>query len=152
MKNKQIDAEVLLSSLRQRGFRITRLRKLVIGVLAQNHLPLSYNDILRHIGRFGMHPNKTSIYRELDFLISQRIVHALEFNESRKRYELSLDEHHHHHVVCQSCKSIGEVHDVKALEVHLRKFEKYLTQKFGFRDIAHRLDFFGTCSKCLQQE
>ena len=142
----------IIEHLRQSGHRITRLRRVMLEIFGRQHGPLPYDVIMKKLSVHGLRPNKTSVYRELEFLVKQQVVHVLEFNEDKKRYELALDEHHHHHVVCQSCKTIGEVHDVKALEVHLRKFEKYLTQKFGFRDIAHRLDFFGTCSKCLQQE
>ncbi len=84
--------------------------------------------------------NKTSIYRQIDKLLSEGIVVSIEFGDGKKRYELaSLG--HHHHMVCDHC---GKVEDLEIPEETL----SHLSGVSNFKITRHNLEFFGLCNRC----
>jgi len=110
---------------------LTKVRSQIIKTFNNTNKPLSALDLIRKIVA-----NKTTIYRELDFLINLGIINSVDFGDGLKRYELkSLD--HHHHMVCLTCKRI--------IDVNIN--EEFNIPK-DFKVIRHSLEFFGFCSGC----
>ena len=142
MSGKNIRLEDILDGLRRQGFRITGLRRAVLAYLAEARKPLAAADIMRRLSGEGLSPHKTSIYRELDFLIGRGLINRVNFGERQDRFELSALEHHHH-AVCERC---GDVADVDCSS-GIRKIEETLrSQQFTVR--FHMLEFIGLCHKC----
>lgn len=140
-------APILIDQLRQQGFRITRLRRALLQVLTEASQPLSVQAMDERLTQQGVQVNKTTIYREIDFLEDQKLVHAVQFQEDLKRYELSHD--HHHHLVCVKC---GKIEDIK-----IKDFEDFfpaLKQKLKtgqkFHLAHHSLELFGFCETCVE--
>lgn len=135
-----------LSYLKAKGYKTTRVRTLVIELLANSKSPISVTEILQ---KFTLRPNeltvpnKTTIYRELDFLLEQGIIREIDFSESKKRYEFK-DAKHHHHIICVKCKKIEDVD----LNQDLKAQETKITKEKNFKIINHSLEFFGLCSIC----
>ena len=57
-------------------------------------------------------------------------------------FEFNDPDHHHHHIICTICKKIDSFHDCL-----LDKIETALSKK-GYKNIQHRLEFFGVCGNC----
>ncbi len=129
----------LLDDLRRKGFRITQARKRLLGLLEKGKTPLSVFDLQKSL---GLAVNKTTMYRELEFLKKNGIVQEVEFGDKKKRYEISSS--HHHHVVCVECKSVKDVELQKDLDAE----EKKIAKQKGFKIINHSLEFFGLCPAC----
>ena len=90
--------------------------------------------------------NKTTVYREIEFLVKQNIVKEIQFSERSKRYEIVMKDHHHH-IVCKRCKQVEEISSDE-LESKLDLLEKEIFKVKNFQGINHSLEFFGTCYKC----
>ncbi|MCH7552283.1 transcriptional repressor [Patescibacteria group bacterium] len=134
--------EIILKRLRERGNRITKVRREMVALLVKAQAPLAALDILQVLEKKKLQVNKTTVYRELDFLGENNIVQEVEFGDKKKRYEIS--DKHHHHVVCVQCKRVEDVDLEKDLDMEERKIAK---QK-GYKMINHSLEFFGLCAKC----
>lgn len=135
--------EKTLSYLKAKKHKITKVRSLIIEIIVSSPTPLSVGELLNMLEKVNLQPNKTTIYRELDFLLKQGIIREVDFGESKKRYEFS-SEQHHHHVICIKCKKIEDVD----LDQDLSQYEDKIAQEKNFKIINHSLEFFGLCPNC----
>jgi len=137
--------QTILSDLKKQGARMTSVRSAVVEIFTKKKTPVSAGEILGELKKFGIRANKTTVYRELTFLVAGKIITPVSVDDAQKRYELV--EEHHHHLVCQNCRRIEEV-DFPEIEKLLSTIEKKLVKKKSFSKILHSLEFFGLCSKC----
>ena len=138
-------AEQLVDALRTKGFRITKIRQAMIEALVAARQPVSAPQLLEQVSLKHPSVNKTTIYRELDFLADNKILSEIDVLDGMKRYEILHPNHHHHHLVCTSCRDIQCVevphHDLHALEEKIQQTHNFNVQ-------SHVLEFFGVCKKC----
>src|SRR3989344_424207 len=132
----------LLQELREQGHRITNVRKALVELLEKSKMPLSADELGKSLEAKKLKVNKSTVYRELDFLKGNNIVQEVEFGDKKKRYEISAK--HHHHVVCLECKSVQDVD----LQSDLDEAERKIARQKGFKIINHSLEFFGLCASC----
>jgi Fur family ferric uptake transcriptional regulator len=132
----------ILRKLKSDGCRITSLRKNILIFMLDNKIPLSSLDVQKHFLKNNIPANKTTIYRELEFLNKKNIISEIIFLDGIKRYEIILK--HHHHIVCVNCNKIEDV----VLKKDLADQEKIITKSKKFKIINHSLEFFGICKKC----
>lgn len=145
MKSDQI-----LTTLRARGERLTPVRRLMIELFVQSEAPISAEDVRAALAEKKVTVNKTTVYREFEFLLTAGFIRPVYLNDQRKYYELALlDNEHHHHVVCRDCGRIEDI-ELGDIEKLLVPLEKRLAKKIKFADIRHSLEFFGWCGKCHQ--
>ena len=134
--------EKILKDLREQGYRVTKVRREMIMMLANAKAPLAASDMLKSLEKKSPAVNKTTVYRELDFLRENNIVQEVEFGDKKKRYEIS--DRHHHHVVCLECKKVEDVD----LQSDLEAQEKKIGRQKNFKVLNHSLEFFGLCADC----
>jgi Fe2+ or Zn2+ uptake regulation protein len=138
-----MEHQTIVSDLKARGFRITAIRKAIIFALNSSREPISVASLLSRLLRNDLSANKTTIYREIEFLKQLNIVREIEFGDGKKRYELATDKHHHH-IVCVKC---GKIEDFD-FDVDLEEHEKLISKQTNFRILEHSIEFFGLCKKC----
>ena len=131
-----------LNILKQSGHKITRVRAALLQTLEQTSTPLSIQDILIDLTRQSLKPNKTTIYREIEFFINQKLITEVDFGEGKKMYEGSTD--HQHHIICVNCKKVKDVH----MEKDLDKLIEQVTKAARYKSVGHSLEFFGLCPDC----
>ncbi len=112
-------------------------------ILKKTQKPITVQEISSGLLKKNISANKTTIYRELEFLLTQNIIDEIEFGDGKKRYELR-SEKHHHHIVCIQC---GKVEDID-FDVDLKTHEKEISKKTGFEIKEHNIEFFGLCQSC----
>ena len=110
----------------------------LIELLYESKTPLTPTDILAK-----MHVHKTTIYREIDILLSRGYIKEVDFGDGNKRYELSALGHHHH-LICMECRSVTELN----LDHDFTKEEKRILSENKFKIVKHNLEFFGVCADC----
>lgn len=143
-----------LEVLRQNGFRITEPRKKIVAALTQTNTPISAYELKELLAEQGKKADVVSIYRVLDCLESNHLLHRLMGSGKVVRCQLPDEEqcthrghfHCHHILVCQQCQQVSEVHCagveqmVAALEAQTR-----------FEIRHHALEFTGVCAACQSQ-
>lgn len=138
-----ITAKAILEKLVGQGHRKTKVRVALISILVKIKKPLDvpklHSLLIKIIGKI----HKTTIYREIDFLITQNIITEIYFTDGKKRYEIAHLPHHHH-LVCTQCEYVEDI----LINNDLAVIEKAISQQKSFVIMRHSLEFFGLCQLC----
>ena len=133
--------EALASS----GHRAGGARTAVVDLLAEQDCCLSaqqIHDRLRSGGdrKVGI----ASVYRALEVLEGEELVHRLEVGEGGSRYEPALPGgDHHHHVICDNCGKVTAFED-PPLEDAIEKLAGRLSHMVSTHDVI----IHGACQDC----
>ena len=129
------------SSVRQRGKRVTAQREIILDVIRAAGGHVIPNEIFRRVSAKAPAVNRTTVYRNLNFLCEMRLVVAVQIGR-QMYYELAGDEPHHH-LVCRQCDRVEKIshRTVKGL------FDKIEREQAFVVDMDH-LALFGLCKKC----
>lgn len=136
------DFQEIIKQIRAQGYRVTKTRQGILELLAEYRKPVAAADIGSLLEGRGIAVNKTTVYRELDFLSEKNYIEEVRFSDGRRYYEVSSD--HHHHLVCVRCRGIDDV----VLENEFSKEEERIERSIGFKVLSHSLEFFGVCARC----
>ncbi len=129
------------SDLRQRGYRLTPQRQLVLeAVDALEHA--TPDDILCEVRRTASGINISTVYRTLELLEELGLVSHAHLGHGAPTYHLA-DRHDHIHLVCRDCTTVIEADlDVAA------DFTEKLRATFGFETDLKHFAIFGRCRTC----
>ncbi len=141
-----MDTDLTLSSLRDEGHRITRVREEMVKFFVESSKPLSFGDVMRALEEAGLFVNKTTVYRELKFLLEYGYIAEVYLYPRKVYYELS-DLRHHHHLVCEKCGKIDNI-----INCLVDRLERDVLKRKGFKIKRHTLEFYGLCSDCLERD
>jgi Fur family transcriptional regulator, zinc uptake regulator len=93
----------------ERGERLTPMRRRVLESLAASHRPLGAYEIIDQLAALGPRPAPITIYRALDFLLANGLVHRI---ESRNAFIACINNHASGSLVvfliCERCGAVGE--------------------------------------------
>lgn len=135
--------ELFLHTLRDRGFRMTPQREMVLAALHQMDSPVTAEDLYHKVQQSSSSVDISTVYRTLDLLQSMDFVTSLGMGDAQRMYELSPGHGHHAHLVCRSCGAITPV--------ELEQFQPLadsIRQQHGFRLELNNLSFVGQCAGC----
>ena len=93
----------------RRGARLTELRRTVLEFVWQSHAPLGAYAILDMLSAEGRKPMPPTVYRALDFLLQQKLIHRI---ASLNAYIGCVDPgrpHSGQHLICRLCGTVAEV-------------------------------------------
>ncbi len=128
--------------LRRAGFRATRQRIALLGVLEGTASPLAVEDIVR-ASRAAF--DTATAYRMLESFREAGLVKRIDLAQGRALYESSG--RHHHHALCTEC---GKIVDVEACLP--KSLDEQVRKAAGFAQIRdHALEFFGLCTRCAKR-
>ncbi len=130
--------------LRSVGLKVTIPRVMILERLSAEHGPFTVEEIQKGLpGRAqGKEIDVVTIYRTLAIFEQLKLVHQCDFGDGLTRYERSEPSHHHHHLICKSCKK------VETLATCPVDGSSFRLPKTNYKDLSHRLEFFGICPSC----
>ena len=137
------DLAALKASLRKLTRKVTGARLAILEVLRTHPHPLANKQI------FAALPKNTcdlaTVYRSVQMLEKLGIVKRFDFGDGTARFEMACSdaECHHHHLICTKCDAVVEIEDCFPKEL-----EQRIGRQHGFRQVTHRLEFFGICPEC----
>ena len=137
----------ILKAIKNKGYRYSAIRESILNFIIKNNKPLSYFDLQKFLNKKKLSVNKTTIYRELNFLKNQGIVRELQFNDGIKYYEIT-PQGHHHHIICNQCEAIDHIELKKDLDIQ----EKSIFKNNKFKVLTHSLEFYGICNSCVKSK
>ena len=133
--------------LQAQGYKVTRPRKQVLGVLDQAQKPLSPYDVQRLLGERGKYLNHVTVYRILDLFCRLNLAHRVLSSGGFVKCILGKKEGCHRFMVCRRCGTIQEFADGG-----LCREESRLAEDFGFHAEYHLSESYGLCASCYRLE
>ncbi len=135
--------EVFIQQLRERGFRLTPQREMILSVLHDIEGLATVDEIFGRVQALSTSVDISTVYRTLDLLQDFDLVSCVDAGDDQRRYELLGIHGPHLHLVCHGCgRVIGA--DLDAA----RAFAQRLEGLYGFRPALDHLSIPGLCSVC----
>ena len=128
-------------TLNEKGYRITRPRKLILDYIHDQGGHLTAEDIIRHVHEQIPSTNKSTIYRTLELLEENQCVFRSESPAGAIYHH--AEEGHHHHLICTKCGKTVDCQDNLFAPV-----SRLVREKYGFQvDFRHQV-MHGLCEEC----
>ena len=134
----------------QRSQRLTPIRRQVLEVLLESHKPLGAYEIMdcARGRRAAARPAPITIYRALDFLRDNGLVHRI---ESRNAFVACVNNHATGDLVvfliCEHCGAVGEAPSAAVADQL-----KAAARAAGFTPKAPVIEIGGVCAHCRQHD
>lgn len=116
-----------------------------MGFFVKNKKPVSAAEILDYLKEKFPNINKSTIYRQLDFLVEKQILTTIEV-DSIKHYQLNAN-HPHIILICSRCKNFI----IPQEKFSSSKISKIATNN-NFQVNHYSLILFGLCSQCQEKK
>ena len=149
MHNKEL-AHVLERAdaiCRERGVRLTDQRRTVLQLLCVSDKPLSAYELLDRMRGVLKNPAPPTVYRALDFLLEQGLVHKLESLHAFVGCSHPDHPHASQFLICDDCGEVAEVEDHSVAESL-----KAAGRAIGFRAKRPVVEVRGTCAQCSEKQ
>lgn len=137
------EAERLCSA---RGVRLTDIRRRVLELVWASHQPLGAYDILDKLTAEGHKPAPPTVYRALDFLQEQGLVHRIASRNAFVGCNHPADRHAGYFLLCQCCGNAEEL----AADGALGRAVAAAARAADFAVERQTLELSGTCRHCRQ--
>ena len=139
--------KTFFSQLRERRFRLTPQREMVLSVLHEMEDFASVEEIHARVQAISSSVDISTIYRNLELLQEFHLVASVDSGDGQRRYELVGIHGAHLHLVCRSCG--------KVIGTDLDQFQPlvgYLEEQHGFVVDVEQLCIPGCCQECLEEQ
>src|SRR6202022_3233165 len=137
--------EATKDSLRQRGVRLTRQRKILLDLIDGSGEHLDAEQLYQLAKEKDPKLNRVTVYRTLKVLKSGGLVDELDlmhYGGDQHYYETRLKQEHAH-VICLRCGKVEEFFGDP-----LQKLRKQIESHFGFQILLSRTEVGGYCAHC----
>ena len=136
-------------SCSENGARLTQRRRQVLSALMQSSSPLSAYEVLDLCNRSTASAMPAmSVYRILDFLEQQLLVHRLSTSNKYVSCAHIACDHKHfqktHFLLCEGCSSVEEVDATQEASDALEQMAKTV----GFKLTTQQFELSGICTTC----
>ena len=136
-------------SCAENGARLTQRRRQVLSELMQSSSPLSAYEVLDLCNRSTTSAMPAmSVYRILDFLEQQLLVHRLSTSNKYVSCAHITCDHKHfqttHFLLCEGCSSVEEVDATEEASEALEQMAKTV----GFKLTTRQFELSGICTTC----
>ena len=131
---------------RERAQKFTPIRRHVLQALLSSHRPLGAYEVIDELAKSMPRPAPITVYRALDFLMANGLVHRI---ESRNAYLACAHDHEEAALVafliCERCGSVGEIPAASVAQSL-----SAAARASGFAPKLSVVEITGTCAHCQQ--
>jgi Fe2+ or Zn2+ uptake regulation protein len=130
----------LMTSLREKGYKLTSQRREIIKLLSQDTSHPGAMDIFQRVRKKAPRISMSTVYYTLDMLKKEGLIRELEFYDRDNRYDINVS--NHVNLICRQC---GKIEDFDGkLTVPAKRVEG----ETGFRIQEMRFEYYGLCKEC----
>jgi Fur family ferric uptake transcriptional regulator len=132
-------------SLREKGVRLTRQRRLLLDLIDNSGLHLDADTLYNMAQAKDPKLNRVTVYRTLKLLKESGLVDELDlahFEGEKHYYETRLKQEHAH-IICLRCGRVEELFGEQ-----LQALRRQVQSQFGFEIVFARTEVGGYCSHC----
>ena len=129
-----------------KNLRFTQLRRTIFTMIWESHMPAKAYDILDKLKQKGMSAKPPTVYRTLDFLLENGLIHKLDRLNAYIGCQQPLQPHQGYFLICTNCHEIKECfHDDLAQII----FATAHKNQFIPQHVA--LEIEGECQACQKR-
>ncbi|MCJ9427459.1 transcriptional repressor [Kordiimonas sp. A6E486] len=129
----------------ERGSRFTDLRRRILKMIWQGHKAVKAYDLLDQLANEGGSAKPPTVYRALDFLMEQGLVHKIESLNAYIGCPHPGDSHVSQFLICDKCETVKEV-----TSDALTKAVLAAAENADFTIHRQTLELHGVCATCRQ--
>lgn len=132
-------------TLKQRGFRLTRQRQILLDLLDKTGAHLDAETLYRLAHERDPKLNRVTVYRTLKMLKEGGLVDELDLmhHAGDQHYYETRRKQEHAHIVCLRCGKVEEFFGEP-----LQKLKRQVERTFGFQILIARTEIGGYCAHC----
>ncbi|HST27151.1 MAG TPA: transcriptional repressor [Rudaea sp.] len=127
----------------QRGLRLTEIRMQVLELIAVSEKPVKAYDLLDRLKDERSNAAPPTVYRALDFLITNGFIHKLQSINAYVGCHHPSVVHQVPFLICDECESATEICDDRVAGLLANQ-----AKSLGFRARAQTLEVHGVCKQC----
>ena len=123
--------------LRRAGVRITRPRRIILGILSETEDHPDAMEIFQRATAIDPGISLSTVYRTMKLLETRGAIHRHAFEGGRARFEQAGGDHHDHLIDIET----GDV-----IEFHSNRIEELqdeIARSLGYDIVHHRLELYG---------
>lgn len=125
------------------GSRLTALRRRVLREVWRGHDAVKAYDILERLGSARRTAKPPTVYRALQFLVQQGLVHRLESLNAFVGCAQPRRDHQGQFLICRTCGAVREL-QAPAIAAAVKR----AAEAAGFAVERQTVEVLGTCPRC----
>ena len=126
-----------------RGAKLTAIREKVLELVWSSHKPRGAYAILEDLSRNGKRVAPLTVYRALEFLVAQGLVHRIESLNAYVGCPEPGQTHTGQFLVCERCGNAAELNDP-----HVARTIAGSARDQGFLALRQTVEVLGICPAC----
>jgi Fe2+ or Zn2+ uptake regulation protein len=134
--------QTLISSLQDKGYKLTPQRREIIRLLSRNKSHPGAMEILRKVRKIVPRISMSTVYYTLDMMKKEGLIRELEYYDTDNRYEINVSDHIN--LVCTRCRKITDFMG------NVPSFSKAVEKETGFKPASMRFEYYGICRTCAE--
>ena len=138
--------QTFIKQLRERGFRLTPQREMVLGVLHDMNGHVTAEQVYERVSHLSSCVDISTVYRTLELLQDFHLVGAVEL-DGQRRYELLGLHGPHYHLRCTICSALVHIEPGK-----IQPIIEQIQQQHGFQVASDDLTLTGVCRECQAKQ
>jgi Fur family zinc uptake transcriptional regulator len=135
------------SACHRQGHRLTKMRRRVLELVWGSHEPVKAYDLLELLRGENKRAAPPTVYRALDFLQQQGLVHRIESRNAYVGCGCPGHEGAGQLLICRACGQVAELDDKDIIDLIARK-----SARLGFEISRQTIEVEGRCAGCREQQ
>jgi Fur family zinc uptake transcriptional regulator len=131
----------------ERGSRFTNLRRQILEMVWQGHTAVKAYDLLDQLAKQGGSAKPPTVYRALDFLMEEGLVHKIESLNAYVGCVHPEDTHISQFLICDKCETVQEMSSPELDQAVLGA-----ASNANFAIDRQTLELHGLCSNCSKSQ
>lgn len=123
--------------LRRAGVRITRPRRIILGILTQTEGHPDALEIFREASKADNNISLSTVYRTMKLLEEMGAIHRHAFEGGPSRFEQAGGDHHDHLIDIET----GDVIEFKSDKIE--QLQDEIARALGYDIVHHRFELYG---------
>lgn len=123
--------------LRTAGLRITRQRRVILGILADTDDHPNAVEIFQRANDIDSSISLSTVYRTMKILENNGTIHRHAFSGGPSRFEQADGQHHYHLIDIETGQIIEFQSNI------IEKLQEKIAHSLSYDIIHHRLEFYG---------
>ncbi|GJL77763.1 MAG: transcriptional repressor [Nitrospinaceae bacterium] len=138
--------EILKSYLRESNLRFTPQRQTILEVFLESEGHVEVESLFLEVQKKDASIGIATVYRTMNLFVECGLARENILGAGQKTFEQLYRQGHHDHLICLQCREIVEFEHPL-----IEKYQLEICQSYGFTLNQHRMEIYGTCSKCQKK-